>query len=153
MIVVDDLTGTGSTIAGSLQELLNDIGSHLSSRKIPIFVIVLYATEEAERKIQSTLARSPSIVSQLHICEILSDKDRAFPANGSGFWDDEHLRDCAKAMCTRLGSGLYKDPLGFGSQSLLIAFPDTCPNNCLPIIFASRSGEKPWAALLQRPAS
>jgi hypothetical protein len=62
-------------------------------------------------------------------------------------------RDRAKALCIRLGTGLYKEPLGFGSQALLIAFPDTCPNNNLPIIFASKSGQRPWDALLPRPAS
>ena len=153
VVIVDDLAGTGRTLDGSLQGLLDEIGSFLVSRKIQIFVVVLFATEDAERKIQSALGRFPAITSQLHICEILSEKDRAFHTKGAGFWNDEHLRDRAKAMCIRLGSGLYKEPLGFGSQSLLIAFPDTCPNNCLPVIFASRSGEKPWTALLHRPPS
>lgn len=153
VVVVDDLAGTGRSIAESIQALFGEIGSALSSREIPLFLIVLFATEDAERKIQSALDRFPAIRSQLHLCETLSDKDRAFHANGAGFWNDENLRDRAKAMCIRVSSGLYKDPLGFGSQSLLIAFPDTCPNNCLPIIFASRSGENPWNALLPRPTS
>ena len=118
-----------------------------------IFIIVLFSTESAEQKIQSTLDRYMGLKSELHVSVTLTNDDRAFQPDSIGFWKDAQQRDQAKAMCIRLGSGLYKDPLGYGSQSLLIAFPDTCPNNCLPVIFASRSGDKPWTALLHRPTS
>lgn len=154
IVVVDDLSGTGKTIASSLEQLLGgEIGNHLSSHKIPFFIVVLFATEEAENNIQSTLDRFPNIKSFLQSGEILTDENRAFRDESIGFWENEKMRDRAKALCNRLGTGLYKDPLGFGSQSLLIAFPDTCPNNCLPVIFASRSTGNQWAALLPRPTS
>lgn len=153
VVIVDDLAGTGTTITGSLQSLLSEIGPSLTSRNIPLFLIVLFATEDAERKIRSTLTKFSDVTSQLHVCEILTNKDRAFPNNEVGFWKDDHMRDRAKALTVKLGTGLYKDPLGFGSQSLLIAFPETCPNNNLPIIFSSRSGKTPWNALLLRPTS
>lgn len=153
VVVLDDLAGTGRTIVESLNELLSEIGESLSAHAIPLFLVVLFSTEDAEQKIQSALKRRTLITSQLYVCETLSDKDRAFLPDDAGFWADAQVRDRAKALCTQLGTGLYKEPLGFGGQSLMIAFPDTCPNNCLPIIFASRSGAKPWTALLPRPAS
>ena len=153
VIVVDDLAGTGSTIATSIKEVLGDIGENLASLEIPLFVIVLFATEDAEVKIKSALARHPRIKAHLHVCNMLTNADRAFSDDNVGFWNDENDRDRAKALCVRLGTGLYKEALGFGSQSLLIAFPDTCPNNCLPVIFASRTGVRAWNALLARPTS
>lgn len=153
VVVIDDLAGTGNSIADSVKGLLDEIGSALTARQIPIFIIVLFSTESAEQKIQSILDRYTEVKSELHVCVNLTNADRAFQSDSIGFWKDEQLRDQAKAMCIRLGSGLYRDPLGYGSQSLLIAFPDTCPNNCLPVIFSSRSGDKPWTALLHRPTS
>lgn len=153
VIVIDDIAGTGRTIDESLSTLIEEIGAPLSINKTPLFLIVLFGTEEAERIIQTSLDRFTDVRARLHICEILTDDDRAFRASGSGFWGDQQLHDRAKVLCMRLAAGLYKEPLGVGSQSLLIAFPETCPNNNLPIIFASRSGEKPWRALLPRPNS
>lgn len=153
LIVVDDLAGTGRSIAESLITLMADLGATIIAKDIPIFIVVLYSTEEAQEKIEVALRGFTGLRSRVHVCSTLSEKDRAFPDDGIGFWKNEQTRDRAKALCLRLGTGLYKDALGFGSQSLLISFPDTCPNNNLPIIFASRSGSNAWNALLPRPAS
>jgi hypothetical protein len=153
VVIVDDLAGTGRTIADGLAPLVTELGPHLVRRGIPLFVILLYATEDAETRVESSLRAVADLKAQLHIGTILTDDDKAFPSSGIGFWPDEQTRDRAKALCTRLAAGLYKDALGFGSQALLIAFPDTCPNNNLPIIFASRTGSTSWSALLPRPAS
>lgn len=153
VVVVDDLAGTGRTVAEAIDGLLVDLGPAMSARDIPLVVILMYATEEAQSKVQARLQAHPEATTHLHVCNLLSDSNRAFPAHGIGCWPDEQTRDRAKALCVRLGSGLYKDPLGFGSQSLLVAFPDTCPNNNLPILFASRSGPKNWCALIERPTS
>jgi len=153
VVVVDDLAGTGRSIADSLSSLMQELGPAMLAKGIPLVVVLLYSTEEAQSKIELALRGLKGVPTQLHVCNILSEADRAFPTDGIGFWKDEQMRDRAKALCVRLGTGLYKEPLGFGSQSLLIAFPDTCPNNNLPIIFASRSGNNAWDALLPRPAS
>jgi hypothetical protein len=153
VVIVDDLAGTGSTVALGIDDLLADLGPMMAARDIPLVVILMYSTEEAQSKVQARLQAHPAVKSHLHICNLICDTNRAFPVHGIGFWSDEKTRDRAKALCIRLGSGLYKDPLGFGSQSLLVAFPDTCPNNNLPIIFASKSGQKSWRALIERPTS
>jgi len=153
LIIVDDLSGTGRTLSGALSKFLVENGSTLGLKKIPLFVIVLFATEEAEKSILDVLGRFPTVESKLHVSEILGSERRAFRSDTAGFWADESQRDRAKALCVRLGTGLYKDALGFGSQALMITFPETCPNNCLPIIFSSRAGLNPWNALLQRPVS
>lgn len=153
LVVVDDMAGTGRTIAEALEKRLKEIEPALTAHEIPLFVIILFSTEEAESKIKSTFSKFAQLNSTLYICEMLTDGNRAFRADDVGFWGNEPQRDRAKALCVKLGTGLYKEPLGFGAQSLMIAFPDTCPNNCLPIIFASRSGATPWTALLPRPSS
>lgn len=153
IVVVDDLAGTGGTVATAVNSMLLEIGKLLTLNNIPIFVVVLFATREAEEKIESVLTSFPGINGSLYSIETLDQSNSAFPVEGFGFWADETERDRARALCVKLGAGLYKDALGFGSQALLIAFPDTCPNNSLPIIFSSRTGSNPWDALLPRPTS
>jgi hypothetical protein len=153
LVIVDDISGTGRTLSETLEAFFIKLESTFQNRTVPIFLVVMYATELAEQKITSTIAKYKHIDAQLHVCEILTDENSAFPSKGPGFWKEQHLKDRAKALCIQLGTGLYKDPLGFGSQSLMIAFPDTCPNNALPILFATRSGKKTWLPLLPRPAS
>lgn len=153
LVVVDDLAGTGRSVSEAVGQLLDDIGPILAAKAIPLVVVLLYATEAAQLRILSRLKASPTVRTQVHIGHLLADAERAFPGDGLGFWPDEQLRDRAKSLCVRLGAGLYKDALGFGSQSLLVAFPETCPNNNLPIIFASKAGASGWNALLPRPAS
>lgn len=153
LVIVDDLAGTGTTVAEGLDALLQPIAEALKDTGVPVVLILLFSTEKAETKIRQVLLKYPAVTSRVHVCELLGDENRAFVNGNIGFWKDSDERDRAKALCVRLGTGLYADPLGFGSQSLLLAFPDGCPNNNLPIIFASRAGGQPWTALLQRPAS
>jgi hypothetical protein len=153
LVVVDDIAGTGRTIEESLSVFLNEIQEPVSAKKIPIFLIILFATKEAYTTIEECLKRYSSIDTKPYVCETLTDENRAFHQQGHGFWVDQQQHDRAKSLCTRLANGLYKESLGVGTQSLLIAFPDTCPNNNLPIIFASRSGDRPWRPLLARPNS
>ncbi len=153
LVIVDDLAGTGRTVAGGIDALIAPIADRLESTNTPVVLVLLFATEEAETKIRQAFSKYPKLTWRVHVCESLGDESRAFVSGDIGFWKDEDERDRAKALCIRLGAGLYSDPLGFGSQSLLLAFPDGCPNNNLPIIFAARAGAQPWTALLPRPAS
>lgn len=153
LVIVDDLAGTGRTVVEGINALLQPIAEILETNRIPVVLILLFATEEAEAKIRQTLSKYPAVTWRVHVCELIGNQNRAFVNGEIGFWKDSDERDRAKALCVRLGTGLYSDPLGFGSQALLLAFPDGCPNNNLAIIFASRAGAQRWTALLPRPAS
>jgi hypothetical protein len=52
------------------------------------------------------------------------------------------------ARLEELGAALYpKHPLGYGDNALLVAYQFQCPNNTLPIIWASGSADYPWKPL------
>lgn len=153
LVIVDDFAGTGRTIADGLESFLEPISAQLKITGIPVVVVLLFATTEAQERIAKLASRFSSLRIEVYLGVELGPEARAFRNDHPGIWKDEDERDRAKALCVRLGTGLYKDALGFGSQSLLIAFPEGCPNNCLPILFASRAGMQPWHALLPRPAS
>ena len=153
VIVVDDLVGTGRTLADGLTRFLAENGQVLVQLKIPLVVVALYATIRGQKAIEETLAQCEGLSSRFYPCQILDDENFGFPESGIGFWRDQKERDRAKAVCTRLGTHIYAHPLGVGNEGLLLTFPDTCPNNALPILFASRSGTHAWFPLFPRSAS
>lgn len=153
LVIVDDFAGTGKTITDGLESFLEPISAQLQIAGTPVVVVLLFATTEAQERIAKLASRFSSLRIEVYLGVELGPEARAFRHDDPGIWKDEDERDRAKALCIRLGAGLYKDALGFGSQSLLIAFPEGCPNNSLPILFASRAGAHPWHALLPRPAS
>jgi len=152
VLLVDDVIGSGNTLSEGLTKLLDQLSPQLASLKIPIVVIGLVATEEGERKVKTTLHRF-GIESHVYICEIIGPTSFAFPASGHTFWDDDTQMHRAKSLCTQLGSKLYKQPLGYKNQGLLLVLPETCPNNSLPILYRSKVGASPWTPLFPRPTS
>ncbi len=153
LVIVDDFAATGQTISEALEKFLEPLAPQLEVLGLPIVVILLYATPEGQAKLAKVCGRFQRLNINLHIGVELGPEVSAFQPNDVGFWQDLTERDMAKALCTRLGTGLFKDALGFGNKALLIAFPEGCPNNSLPILFASRGGATPWTPLLPRPSS
>lgn len=150
IIIVDDVIGSGDTLSGGLSELLDSLASQLIESKVPILVITLVGTEDGEKKVKNILEKS-GVIYELHLCEVLSDSSYAFPNQGKGFWETDEEMHKAKALCLRLGSSLYKNPLGYKNQGLLLVLPETCPNNSLPILYRAKVGT--WTPLFPRPAT
>jgi len=153
IVIVDDLIATGQSLSGRLEGFAGENADLLTRYKIPLIVVALYATQEGQEVLERLVKRLAPIQVILCITEVLGSDAFAFPAGGVGFWCNESERDRARALCTRLGTGLYKHALGFGGQGLLLVFPDTCPNNSLPILFAGRAGANAWNPLFPRPSS
>ena len=81
VVVVDDIAGTGKTVGEAIDKLLVDLGPAMAARGIPLVVILMYATEEAQSKVQARLQAHPQVTTYLHVCNLLSDANRAFPVN------------------------------------------------------------------------
>jgi len=150
IIIVDDVIGSGETLSEGLASMLEKLAPQLVELKIPVLVIALIGTEEGEKKVKSVLDRY-GVSNQLYLCEIVSSTSYAFPVEGCGFWENEEQMHKAKAMCVQVGSKLYKHPLGFKNQGLLLVLPETCPNNSLPILYRAKVGV--WTPLFPRPTT
>ncbi|OIR02427.1 archaeal ATPase [mine drainage metagenome] len=153
ILVVDDVVGSGKTLSEGAVELGEKCGALLTNLSIPIVGIIIISTEDGERKIVSSIKSTKFLPMTLHVCEYVSPVSYAFPAYEIGPWSTSEERDRAKALCTRLGTGLYKDPLGYNGQGLLLVMPDTCPNNSLPILYKTKPGLPNWKALFPRPTT
>ncbi|WP_325437418.1 ATP-binding protein [Pseudomonas nitroreducens] len=150
IIVVDDVIASGETLSDGLAKLLDATSDELIELNIPILIIALIGTEEGEVKVKETLSKY-KVSSDIYICEILPRAAFAFPHEGHGFWESNEQMHKAKALCLQLGTKVYKSPLGYKNQGLLLVLPETCPNNCLPILYRSKAGT--WSPLFSRPVT
>lgn len=153
ILIIDDVIASGRTITEGISGLADKYGPLLVNMGIPILAIVMMSTEEGEKKILSTVKATQFCPVALHVCEYVPASSYAFPAKGLGFWPNQEDYDRAKALCQRLGSGLYKEPLGYGGQGLLLVLPDTTPNNSLPILYKTKQSTTNWRALFPRPTT
>jgi hypothetical protein len=153
ILIIDDVVGSGKTMSSGISALTEHCGALLANLSIPILAIVMVSTEEGEKKILSIARATKFCTVELYVCEYVSPKGYAFPGKDLGLWASQDERDRAKALCIRLGTGLYKDPLGYGGQGLLLVMPDTCPNNSLPILYKSKEAPANWRALFPRPTT
>ncbi|CQJ65041.1 TPA: ATP-binding protein [Yersinia enterocolitica] len=152
VVLVDDVVGSGETLSEGISYLLSSIGNDLQKFKIPLLVIAIIGTEEGEGKVNDIL-KAHSEINKIYVAEMLENANVAFPKSGYGFWEDMGEMHRAKALCLTLGTRIYKKPLGFKEQGLLLVLPETCPNNSLPILFQSKAGKEPWKPLFERPTS
>lgn len=156
IIVVDDIIGTGNSMADNLSKFIEQNHEYLAERSALVGAVALFSTKAGEAKVRKALGAFSDIRCDLRVCETIDDRLFAFPeaSDSIGFWADRETMDRAKALCLDLGARIYKNnPLGFGAKGLLLVFPTTTPNNSLPILH-SRSKSKPtWEPLFERPTN
>jgi hypothetical protein len=156
VIVVDDLVGTGKSLTENLRRFVEVNKVFLRDRSAFLGVVALFATTEGETQVRRLLSGFDGLRCDLRVCEHLTPQYFAFPNGDSelGFWASVDEREKARALCREIGSRTYKrDPLGFGGQGLLLVFPNTVPNNSLPILHSASRGDVPWRPIFERPTN
>lgn len=147
LIIVDDIVSTGMSLADNLEKFWSTHKESILQSRLPTTAVVLVATVDGEAAVRQKLSKLEGFDVDLRVCEHLSPKHFAFDPQGK-VWTKLEDYEEAKALCTELGARIYPDnPLGYGNQGLLVVFPETCPNNSLPIL---HSGRQSWTPLFPR---
>jgi hypothetical protein len=149
VVVVDDIIATGNSISKNVRKIDDLIP--LRDAAIPVILVALTATVDGEARVREELSRMKNAQVDLRVCEILRSETFAFASEA--IWADHEEYARAKALCTDLGVRIYRDnPLGYGDQGLLVVFPESCPNNSLPILHspAQQSSGRTWRPLFPR---
>ena len=146
LLLVDDISVTGKSFVDNIKKLNKICGEQIRRRNILIFVSLITGFLKAKQRIEDTLIEL-DIKGEVLIMNPLTEEDRCFSDNSKVF-DQEHERILTKELCTRIGSTLEKQhPLGYEDSQLAVVFPDTCPNNTLPIFWKKN---KDWEPLFER---
>jgi hypothetical protein len=156
VVIVDDLIGTGKGISENLGTFLSRTRTFLQQRTAFLGIVSLFATKDGEARVRREIKHSSSVRCDLRVCEMVGSDLQAFPDSGDdlGFWTSAEERDKAKALCVDLGARIYKkEPLGFGGKGLLLVFPNTVPNNSVPILHSDSRSNPEWKPLFERPVN
>lgn len=150
VVIVDDFIGTGDSLSKNLTSFVEGNATYFNERKVRLLAIAVTATTKGAQKVRAKIEQL-GIDGSLHICEPLLDRYFAF-GDGLGFWESFEEKGRAKELCQRLGGRIHRvNSLGYGDQGLLLTFPETCPNNSLPILHGDAAGQEPWRSLFPRP--
>jgi hypothetical protein len=149
VVIVDDIVATGDSLATNLGTIM--ASKVFRDERIRVIVITLTETVEGEKRVREEMQKFQEIDIDLRICDILHGKLFAFDTEN--IWTDREECERAKALCVDLGVRIYRDnPLGYDGQSLLVVFPESCPNNSLPILHSSAKPNtgRTWTPLFPR---
>jgi hypothetical protein len=149
IVIVDDVVATGKSLHTNLRSFLaaNPV---IGERKIPVIVVVLFATVSGEQFLRDAIIADMGSNIDLRVCEHITTKLQAFAENGN--WASETEAERAHSLVRDLGARIYKThPFGYGDLGLLLVFPQTVPNNSVPILHSPAKGLDRWDPLFPRP--
>lgn len=146
LLVVDDFLGSGTQMAKTTSELVGSLEQIDSGW--PEKLLVVMGAGLVDRVDALDSLEREGVVSAFG--KTIGPRLRAFDPDSQLFEDDE--RGKAEELCRTIGRSINPDhPLGFGGHALLVSFAANCPNNTLPIFWAT--GEylrTEWRPLLPR---
>jgi len=146
VVFVDDLLATGDSAIGDLSSLLGEHSELLQSKSV--YLITVCGFIHAQEKVTSFLEDN-GYSADVHICDMLDEKDMCFSDN-STIYPAEAGRAKAKRVVEEIGKTLTMAktmPLGYGNTQSTIVFEHNCPDNSLPILWATNDR---WVPLFDR---
>jgi len=149
VVIIDDIICSGDSLSRNFERFFEENRNVLKRDTINVVIIALSALPAGEANVRRRLGVFDQKRIDLRVCEPLDRTHVAFGGDNVIFSDDEEF-ERAKSLCRDLGALIYREnPLGYGNQGLLVVFPQTVPNNSLPILH-SNSKKPGWVPLFPR---
>ena len=151
VVFIDDFIATGESASKSIRKLIDDCGDVLKSPKLVFYILSITGFDNGVKNLEKTIFDLKLPVS-VHICDPIDETYKCFDIN-SRMFPEEGERLQAMQLAKEFGYQIVKEnSLGFGNCQSAIIFPDNCPNNNLPILWAE-SENPPWTPLFKRAVS
>jgi len=148
VVFVDDIIASGGSMIESIRALDSDCGDLLRERNVLILVGVIVGLSDGVERIEAEIKKLDLNI-KLKVCDIIGESDKAFSPE-SRYFDSDLERTEALSLARKYGAKLQnRHPLGYYESQLLVVFKDNCPNNTLPIFWAS-SNKPVWKPLFKR---
>jgi hypothetical protein len=148
IVILDDLSGTGTTMRNGIRKWIGENLSPLTPylKESRVMVALLYATGKGLDVIAEVDPRISILPANTLGPEIFAFDPEA------GIFENTSEIDFARDVMLQIGRELTpQNPLGFGDQGLLLTFHNTVPNNTLPIFWSNgRVNERQWKPLFAR---
>lgn len=145
LVLIDDFSGTGSTLVAGLHKHL-ELFRSVNSAGIRIIVIALVGFSQAREYIERYIEQA-GLDADVYFCDELGAEHKAFSPSSLVFPDPAE-RDLARQVAEAKGVELERRiPLGYKDTQGLVVFYQSCPNNTLPIFW---SQNRDWSPLFPR---
>ena len=146
VVLLDDFIASGDSCCSFLEELEERSGELIRKSQARIVLVAVCGFQSAKERIERMFS-DLGISASVHLCDPMDDRDRCF-ADNSRFYEDLRERERARQICKSIGSKLVgRAPLGYGGCQAAVVFPNTCPNNSLPVLWKTA---REWKALFPR---
>lgn len=151
IVIIDDMVGTGMSMASNLKTFHDENLSEFTSEGPLVLAFSLLATVEGQDAVRTAISKLSYPNMEFRAGEVLDARVSIFSGE-KGVFDTVEDRDRAKMIATEIGMSIYKNaPLGYGDQGLAIVFPSTVPNNSLPLLHSRGKGSGiNWRPLFER---
>jgi hypothetical protein len=137
VVLVDDFIGSGQTIAKTL-DMVGDGGRS----DVQFFAFAISGIPEALVELEQG-PRAAGLGLRVEVAHPLTASQRPFQPESTVYKTHEE-QTRAETVVREFGTRLVPSmPLGFGSQTALVTFPDNCPNNAPPILWSHAKGWRP----------
>lgn len=148
VVIADDFSGTGDTLARGVRRLWKLDETMLTSLAKEGRVICCLQTAFPE-SLQRLKSEFPYL--QVLVMKMFDEEVKAFDPEAAIF-ESEGERKFALDVVLQIGRQLTQQmPLGYGDMAGLVAFHSTIPNNTLPIFWSSGTvNNRHWNPLLPR---
>lgn len=142
LVFIDDFIGTGNSIITYIKEL-KKLSPEIFQKEIDIYIGVITGFQDAKENIENKFQKLKIDNIKIILLEPLNERDKCFTESSKIFTNPDMRRE-AKDLCEVKGEELIsKNPLGYGNCQSIVVFPETCPNNCLPILWAKNKNFNP----------
>lgn len=147
LVFIDDFIGTGGTASRSIRHIAEASGEAILASGVNVHIVAVTGFDAGVEAVEAALT-GQAATWQLNVCDPLSESNRAFSSDSTVF-SDASERERARRLFEECGRrALPKNPLGFGGCEAVVVFDSNCPNNSLPVLWASDRDD--WVPLFPR---
>lgn len=133
ILCVEDVVGSGEDMIHMLQELQESIGEYLTAQEITVAVLCICGLEDGLTALRKKMGSLP--FKTLLFC--FEAHEKCFAKPPEAWFADENWKEI-REIALKYGKKLKpSQPLGYKDSQMLVVLHDNCPNNTLPIIWAS----------------
>ena len=148
LLLIDDFAGSGEALVKGLDRA-KPVLRLAKEKGIRVMLCAVVGFTHAREHIEQYLAEEDLDV-EIHFCDTLSSEDQVFSKTSTIFPEIAERTRAKEVVEGKWEQTRGISPMGYGNTQAAVVFFGSCPNNTLPIFWASTEN---WTPLFRRQSS